>query len=287
VYQYDAAHNLKALVGTGPDGNPLVGYRYTLDSSGNRVVVSAMEASTAPLKLSQGRIGYDALGRPAAREDGTKFRYDARGNLVGIDGPSPAALTWDDFGRLTGFSTDSSTVSRYDALGLRAERTAGGATRRFVYDVSGAAPRVMMETDDAGSPVAYYVYGLGLLWKVTADGQTYFYHFDGDGNVVALSSPAAGVVNRYRYDALGRLAASDETVENAFRARGASGWVDDGNGLIYTGAGFWYPELRLTLPATLDLSPTAPKSLPVLTGGGACLMQGLTECSLGTARRMP
>jgi len=27
-----------------------------------------------------------------------------------------------------------------------------------------------METDSSNAPIAWYVYGLGLLWKVTADG---------------------------------------------------------------------------------------------------------------------
>ena len=44
-----------------------------------------------------------------------------------------------------------------------------------------------------------------------------------------LSSPASGVVNRYRYDPLGNLMASDESVENSFRSMGQSGWVDDGD----------------------------------------------------------
>ena len=46
-----------------------------------------------------------------------------------------------------------------------------------------------METDGSNAPIAYYIYGLGLLWKIAADGTPYFYHFDGDGNVVAVSNP--------------------------------------------------------------------------------------------------
>ena len=109
--------------------------------------------------------------------------------------------------------------------------------------------RLVMETDSANAPVAWYVYGLGLLWKVAADDTAYFYHFDGDGNVVAVSNGAKGVVNRYRYDPWGRLVTSDETVENLFRMRGESGWVDDANGLVYNLKRFLYPELRMTLPA--------------------------------------
>src|ERR1039458_9548915 len=40
IYQYDRAHNLRAIVSTGPDGTPVAGYRYTVDPNGNRTAVS-------------------------------------------------------------------------------------------------------------------------------------------------------------------------------------------------------------------------------------------------------
>ena len=36
IYQYDGARNLRAIVSTGPDGTPVAGYRYNVDSNGNR-----------------------------------------------------------------------------------------------------------------------------------------------------------------------------------------------------------------------------------------------------------
>ena len=104
---------------------------------------------------------------------------------------------------------------------------------------------------------------------MSADGTAYFYHFDGDGNVVAVSNTSAGVVNRYRYNPAGRLVSSSEGVENAFRARGEAGWMDDGNGLLYTGSGYWVPDLRLMLPAVVDLAPPEPRLAPALSGAGA------------------
>jgi YD repeat-containing protein len=154
-----------------------------------------------------------------------------------------------------------------------------------VYDLSGERPRVVMETDGSNAPIAWYVYGLGLLWKVTADGMPYFYHFDGDGNTVALSNPTAGVVNTYRYDAQGRLVSAKEGVENLFHARGESGWMDEGNGLLFTGSQFQFPELRLTLPATADASPPVPDLQPQLSGAGACFLEGVANCLAATGRR--
>jgi YD repeat-containing protein len=142
-----------------------------------------------------------------------------------------------------------------------------------------------METDASGAPIAWYVYGLGLLWKVTADGTPYFYHFDGDGNTVALSNPTAGVVNTYRYDAQGRLVSANEGVENMFRAHGESGWMDDGNGLLFTGSQYQFPELRLTLPGRADVSPPVPGLQPQFSGVGACFFEGVSNCLAATGRR--
>jgi hypothetical protein len=142
-----------------------------------------------------------------------------------------------------------------------------------------------MEMDGSYTPIAWYVYGLGLLWKVAADSSTYFYHFDGDGNVVALSSPTGGVVNQYRYDPTGRLLASNEAIENMFRARGEAGWMDDGNGLVFTNSLYQFPELRLTLPATADPSPPAAGLAMPFQGAGACFFQGVSNCLFATGGR--
>lgn len=284
IYQYDVAHRLRAIVSTGPDGKPVAAYRYTLDAAGNRIAVSALDPSAAAPSASSNDFRFDAANRPVDSSDGRSYRYDARGNLIAIEGSRPAAFTYDAFGRLQSVDDGSPAKYTYDSAGLRSVRTGNAAARRFVYDLAGAQPRVVMEADESNAPVAWYVYGLGLLWKVAADGTTYFYHFDGDGNVVALSNATAGLVNTYRYDAAGRLTASSEQTGNSFRARGESGWVDDGNGLLYGNGAFHFPELRLTLPAAADPSPPVPGLLPKLTGAGACFLEGVAACSFATGR---
>jgi hypothetical protein len=154
-----------------------------------------------------------------------------------------------------------------------------GVDRRFVYDLAGARPRVAMEAAGDNAPVAWYVYGLGLAWKLTPDGTAYFYHFDGDGNVVALSNAAKGIVNSYRYDPSGALAEANEGIENGFRARGAAGWVDDGNGLVFTGSQYQYAAVGLTLPAAANPAPPAAGIAPALREGGACMIRGIAACA--------
>jgi len=125
------------------------------------------------------------------------------------------------------------------------------------------------------------------LWQVSANGTAYYYHFDGDGNVVALSNPSQGVVNDYRYDPLGRLVSSNEGVANPFHARGSAGWVDDGDGLVFTGSEYLFPNLRLTLPAQVNLSPPSPSLTPRLTGLGTCFTDGVAACSFAAAGGRP
>jgi YD repeat-containing protein len=281
IYQYDTARNLRAIVSSGPDGSAIAGYRYTFDAAGNRTGVSALEPNTSGLPLAAYTIGYDADNRPVTRGDGQNYTYDARGNLNAIQGSRNVTLSYDAFGRLQGLSGDASGSYSYDSTGLRATRN----DRRYVWDLAGARPRIVAELDGGNGPIAWYVYGLGLLWKVTADGTAYFYHFDGDGNVVALSNPQKGVVNEYRYDSLGRLAAANESVENIFHARGEAGWVDDGNGLLFTGDTFQVADLGVTVPATADPAPIPPDLTPRLRGAGACFLEGVANCLFTTGRR--
>jgi YD repeat-containing protein len=280
IYQYDSARNLRSIVSTGADGGTVAGYRYTVDANGNRVGVSALEPNTSSAAPSAYKFGYDAAGRPVTRSDGQNYSYDSRGNLNAISGSRTATLGYDPLGRLTSLTAENTTSYNYDSMGLRISN----GERRLVWDVSDSRPRPVAQIDSSGAPVAWYVYGLGLLWKVTADGRPYFYHFDGDGNVVAVSNTTAGVVNQYRYDPSGRMVASNEGVENLFHARGESGWIDDGNGLVFAGSEFRFPELRLTLPASASPAPPTPELKPQLKGAGACFLEGVVNCAVGNAR---
>jgi YD repeat-containing protein len=281
IYQYDTARNLRAIVSTGADGNAVAGYRYTLDAAGNRTAVSALEPNPTSLNIASYTIGYDADNRPVTRGDGQSYTYDPRGNLSAIQGSRNVSFNYDAFGRLQGLSGDAGGSYAYDSTGLQATRN----DRRYVWDLSGARPRVVAELDGGNNPIAWYVYGIGLLWKVTAAGTAYFYHFDGDGNVVALSNPQAGVVNQYRYDPRGRLSSANETVENIFHARGESGWIDDGNGLVFTGESFIAPDLALIVPSTADPAPPTPDIMPRFRGAGACFLEGVPNCLFATGRR--
>jgi RHS repeat-associated protein len=133
---------------------------------------------------------------------------------------------------------------QYNAIGQRAARRVNGTTTRYVTDPMPFLSRLLMETDAAGNPLAYYVHGLGLISKVTPAGQTYTYHFDWRGSTTVLTDAAGNVVNQYRYDSWGTTASNSiETVANPFRFVGRLGVMDDANGLLYMRARFYLPSL--------------------------------------------
>jgi RHS repeat-associated protein len=135
------------------------------------------------------------------------------------------------------------TQYQYDAFGNRIARTVGGVVTRYVVDPTGTLPSVLAETDGSGNITSYYVYGLGLISKITPGGQAYFYQYDGLGSTIAMTDLSGNVVNQYAYDPFGNLANSTEAVPNPFRYVGALGVMDEGNGLLYMRARYYAPNI--------------------------------------------
>ena len=53
----------------------------------------------------------------------------------------------------------------------------------------------LAETDASGNITAYYVYGYGLISKITPSTESYFYHFDGLGSTIAITdSSGEGII---------------------------------------------------------------------------------------------
>jgi RHS repeat-associated protein len=133
---------------------------------------------------------------------------------------------------LTQLTSGGNTYTyRYDGLGNRVARIENSVEKRYV---SGLA-----ETDASGNITAYYVYGLGLISKITPSNQSYFYHFDGIGSTVGISDSSGNMVNKYAYDAFGKVLAQDEGIPNPFKYVGGFGVMDEGNGLFYMRARYY------------------------------------------------
>ena len=58
-----------------------------------------------------------------------------------------------------------------------------------------------------------------------------------------LTDSTGNIVNRYVYDAFGGTTTINESVPNPFKYLGGAGAIDEGNGLLYIRAGYYYPRI--------------------------------------------
>ncbi len=183
---------------------------------------------------------YDAENRLLTAGN-KSFSYDNDGNLTHETiGSNVINFTWDFTNMLTGITTGSTSYSyRYDGLLNRVATVANSTEKRYVVDRG----TVFAETDASGSITAYYVYGLGLVSKITPDGHAYFYHYDGMGSTIAITDATGNIVNKYAYDEFGNVLKSEETISNPFRYVGRYGVMDDGNGLYNMRARYYDPRV--------------------------------------------
>jgi RHS repeat-associated protein len=237
-YQYDNTNRLKAIVDMKSDGTLNALYKYTLDQLGNRTKVTSYQPLNAIPPSSNTNYSYDIDNRMLTAGAET-FDYDNNGNLITKTSEGEVTnYTWDFNDMLTQVTNGSNTyIYRYDGLGSRVARIENGAEKRYV---SG-----LVETDASGSITAYYVYGLGLISKITPSNEVYYYHYDGIGNTIGISDPLGNMVNKYAYDEFGKVLSQEEAVENPFKYVGQFGVMDEGNGLFYMRARYYDPEVGI------------------------------------------
>jgi RHS repeat-associated protein len=247
-YTYDALSRL-VEVRNNTSGALIEGYSH--DALGNRTTrTSAVTTLT---------YAYDALTNQLTDvRDGTGTRvtglaYDANGNLTkkcdggtvtvsatDCTGSTVTALVYDPLNKLvsaakTGLSAQAYT---YDDQGRRIRKSVGGTSTDFMY----AGPDIIAEYRGSWiTPTAVYTHGPNvddpLIRSTGADAR--YYHQDGLGSVVALTTAAGTIDGTARYDAWGvRLSAT-----GAIPTYGYTGREPDETGLVYYRARYYDPTL--------------------------------------------
>ncbi|MBN2593840.1 MAG: hypothetical protein JXA81_10060 [Sedimentisphaerales bacterium] len=133
----------------------------------------------------------------------------------------------------------SESEYKYDVAGRRIEKKVDGFSTRYVH--SGGS--VIAEYDGNNNLLRKYVAGPdGPVCMIEeAEGETYYYHYDGSGNVVALSDSAGDTVQTYEYSVFGQVAASDPNHPNPYMFAGMR--FESETGLYFTGGPFYNPYI--------------------------------------------
>jgi RHS repeat-associated protein len=157
---------------------------------------------------------------------------------------------WVDFVKWTGSSPlqppeDWDTITyKYDASGRRIEKEFDNDYRvKYIYD----GGNVIAEYDGVNNLVRKYVHGAGVdepvcMIDVADSNETYYYHFNGLGSVVALSDSEGETVQLYGYSVYGQVLASDPNfTTNPYMFTGRR--FDIETGLYYYRTRYYNPHI--------------------------------------------
>src|SRR6185295_2299025 len=220
---------------------------YTYDPVGNRLGKNDSGALTT--------YTYDAANQltTSVSAGGTStYTFDAAGNQTAENAAgSITTSTWDDESRRTKIILPSAVVntSIYSGDGLRVEKQESAGTTKFIWDGQG----YLEETD--GSNVANAIYTVEptefgqVISQTRKSGMTWtpsYYHFDGLGSTVRLSSSAAAVLNSYAYKAFGEIISSTGSTVVPFRWIGEIGYYFDPDLLDNYVRARWYRPMLVT-----------------------------------------
>ncbi|MBT9146717.1 MAG: tRNA(Glu)-specific nuclease WapA [Syntrophomonadaceae bacterium] len=185
-------------------------------------------------------LGWTANVFAMTSAGGVTHTYDDNGNMTG-DGTR--AYVYDAANRLIEVKQGINSIAlfAYDVDGRRTSMIMSSGTVRFFYD--GASTRVLYKTDGSGNLLARYVYGPnGQLLAMVRGGVTYYYHYNGHGDVVALTNAFGAVAATYENDAFGNHIATTGSVVNPYRCYAGYRW-DAETGLYYLNARYYAPSV--------------------------------------------
>ncbi len=186
----------------------------------------------------------------AAPPASVTYTHDANGNMTGkAAGTNTWTYDWNAENELVRVCqnvspcTDANATARfkYDPLGRRVEKVAGGKTYRYVYDGIDILRETI--TDGATTTTYRYVHGPGIdepLARQHIETATlHYYHADGLGSIVRMTDSSRQAVLSRQYDAWGNPEAGVSAPGFAFTGRE---W-DPETGLYYYRARYYDPTV--------------------------------------------
>jgi len=256
-YVYDGLSRLTSV--NNYKGNEILsGYAYTYDSNGNILTVNEIVGTTQ----HNTAYTYDKLNRIAS-VSGSKgadsyYEYDARGNRkanfeqIDFLSEEDAEFYYNAEDKLYYSEVDSNDVAyKYSANGYRYLKWENSNYPEFyVYDSNGrlqalAKPITLSFTDGSVLTVMYpktqYIWGADrVLTQIDAlTGKSYYYLYNGHGDVVQIVDTSGNIVNQYDYDVWGNFLKKEETIPNHFTYFGQT--FDEITGLYYLRARYYDP----------------------------------------------
>jgi len=199
TYKYDDRDQLTEVcyAGACPGANdPFIRYEY--DEIGNRMKEIKPAGTTTYVY-----DGDDRLLSTSSPSGTTEYGYDLDGNQTLTAGGR--TFTYDAANRVASTTQGRNTITySYDGDGKRIKSAAGNTITKYSWDANAPLPELVLERNDRDVLIRRYVHGNDLISMYTG-GKDYYYHYDGLGSVVNLTSDTGAAQWTYAYDPFGEL----------------------------------------------------------------------------------
>lgn len=239
IYTYNEQNRLMSTMTI--DAGTTQKVTYTYDNNGNMTSSATATVKTAT-EGAQASVGISLAGQSATK-DVTFNQYNSWNNLIKTT------------------VGDNTVTNTYNGDGLRVSKKVNNKTTNYLYEYD----RVVLETDGQGNESARNVYGTNLLAR-TDGSDTYYYMYNGHGDVTALLNPEGQIPATYYYDAFGNITDQTVTGEVYQPVKYAGYYFDDETGLYYLNARYYDPKIaRFLTEDTYTGDPNDPLSLNLYT----------------------
>lgn len=197
----------------------------------------------------------------------TVYAYDGNGNQTKVTVTEPGDVineseyTFDGFNQLkVAKSQESTTTSKYDAFGMRVEKTVDKVTTKYYYN----GQSVLLEVRSDGVENCN-VQGVNLIArKANRDSDTLYYLYNGHADVVKIVDGTGNKVNEYDYDIFGNILYQQESKPNPYKYSGY--YYDDDTGYYYLRSRYYDPQIaRFISEDTVTGQYNDPLSLNLYT----------------------
>lgn len=208
AYTYDAIDRLATFklgeMTTGVEiPNPLKQVQYNLDALGNRTTMTVNGVTT--------NYTVNNMNAYTAITGGTNMtpQYDNNGNMTS-DGTHTYQYNYNN--RLVSMDNGATATYKYDALNRRIQKVVVEpveTTTNYYY----CGNQVIEERDSSNVVQATYLFGISVddVLQMQRGSNTYYYHKNHLGSVVALTNANGNLVERYEYDPYGQPTVFDAT----------------------------------------------------------------------------
>ena len=171
---------------------------------------------------------------------GHEILYDAVGNPLTF---GDITMTWERGRKLSTmtFADGSTTSYKYNADGIRTQKTVNGVTTDYFLEGS-----TIVAQKTGNDVIWYYFDGDGTRDAIEYGGNVYYYMYNPQGDVIGLFDDYLNVVVEYTYDSWGKVKTTGTLKDtlgkaNPFRYRGY--YYDEETGFYYVSSRYYNPEI--------------------------------------------